>query len=149
MTEVGFYQLLKWPLEKALPRLLARAHERGLRAVVRVGSEDRLQALNSVLWTYDPGSFLPHGGPADGNASQQPIYLTTEAENPNEATVLILTDSLEAADIEKFDRCIDMFDGNDETALAAARDRWRRLKDTGHELTYWRQTEDGRWEKQS
>ncbi|MFQ5983752.1 MAG: DNA polymerase III subunit chi, partial [Woeseiaceae bacterium] len=38
-------------------------------------------------------------------------------------------------------------DGNDAAALAAAREEWRRLKEAGHDLTYWQQAEDGRWQK--
>ena len=29
------------------------------------------------------------------------------------------------------------------------RARWRRLKDAGHELTYWQQTPQGGWEKKA
>ena len=147
-TEIGFYQLKKWPLERALPRLLERAHAAGLRVVVRCTSKPRLDSLNDLLWTYDPGSFLAHGGPEDGKAADQPIYLTMAEENPNHATVLMLTDGLDAADLDQFDRCLDLFDGNDPDALAAARARWQARKDAGYPLTSWSQTEDGRWEKQ-
>ena len=34
-----------------------------------------------------------------------------------------------------------MFDGNDEAAVAAARQRWREAKAAGHDLVYWQQTE--------
>ena len=148
-TEIGFYQLKKWPLERALPRLLERAVDAGMRVVVRCASMPRLDSINDLLWTYDPGSFLAHGGPEDGNAAAQPIYLTMAEENPNHATVLMLTDGLDASDLDAFDRCLDLFDGNDPDALAAARARWQARKDAGYPLTYWAQSEDGRWEKQT
>ena len=40
-----------------------------------------------------------------------------------------------------------LFDGNDATALAAARILWTDLKEAGHDLTYWQQSDQGRWEK--
>jgi DNA polymerase-3 subunit chi len=40
-----------------------------------------------------------------------------------------------------------MFDGTDETALEAARGRWKTLKAAGHALSYWRQATAGGWEK--
>ncbi len=40
-----------------------------------------------------------------------------------------------------------LFDGNDEEAVAAARDRWRAVKAAGYEATYWQQDEDGRWQR--
>ena len=65
--------------------------------------------------------------------------------------VLFLTDGATSGagdgGLEGFERCAVLFDGNDEAALAAARAQWAGLKDAGHDLTYWQQTDEGRWEK--
>ena len=53
-------------------------------------SDEQLEALNALLWTYDEASFLPHGGPGDGDPSSQPIFLTTSAANANDAVLLML-----------------------------------------------------------
>jgi DNA polymerase III subunit chi len=148
MTEVGFYHLLATPLERALPRLLERALAGGYRVVVRCGLAERVAQLDALLWTYDEASFLPHGSGRDGDALRQPIFLTERDDNPNRATMVMLIDGLEAADLAAFTRCADMFDGNDETAVAAARERWRRAREDGHELSYWQQTATG-WERRS
>ena len=148
MAEIGFYHLLATPLERALPRLLERARTAGFRLVVRAASAERVEHLNALLWTYDDASFLAHGAARDGNARSQPIWLTDRAENPNEASLLILVDGVEAEDIGAFSRIADMFDGNDAEAVAAARERWRRAKAAGHTLTYWQQTPAG-WEKKA
>lgn len=148
MTEIGFYHLLKTPLERALPRLLERARSQDYRIVVRAASTERVEHLNALLWTYDEASFLPHGSARDGHPESQPIWLTERDENPNAATLLFLVDGVQAADVSSFARCADMFDGNDEAAVAAARERWRRAKAAGHQLTYWQQTDRG-WEKQA
>lgn len=150
MAEIGFYHLLATPLERALPRLLAQASTRGYRIVVRAASPERIEQLNALLWTYDDASFLPHGSARDGNAASQPIWLTDRVENPNAATMLVLVDGVEAEpdDLASYRRCCDMFDGNDASAVEAARARWRRAKDAGHTLTYWQQTEAG-WEQRA
>ena len=67
MTEVLFYHLERQPLDRVLPSLLEKTLERGWKAVVRCGSEQRLEALDLALWTYRDDSFLPHGKQADGN----------------------------------------------------------------------------------
>lgn len=148
MTEIGFYHLTRSPLERALPRLLEKAHASGARVVVMAGSDERVEALDQVLWTYDPASFLPHGAARDGDAAEQPIWLTADDENPNQAAILVLTDGATSAHVGDFARCLEMFDGNDEAAVTAARARWRDYHAAGHELTYWRQTERGGWEEQ-
>ena len=147
MTEIGFYHLTRSKLEHALPRLLEKVLESGARAVVRAGSEERVGFLNTQLWTYDQDSFLPHGSAREGDGADQPIWLTTEHDNPNGAAILVLTDGATADDVDGFRRCLDMFDGNDPAAGDAARERWTGWRDAGHQLTYWQQTERGGWEK--
>lgn len=148
MTEVGFYHLTSTPLERALPRLLERALAEGHRIVVMAGSEERVLALDGLLWSYSDASFLPHGTARDGNAPRQPVFLTAGDENPNAATMLVLVDGAASAHLADFKRVCDMFDGNAAAAVASARERWRSAKAAGHALTYLQQTETG-WEKRA
>ncbi|MSP67462.1 MAG: DNA polymerase III subunit chi [Alphaproteobacteria bacterium] len=146
MVEIGFYHLTTVPLERALPRLLEKVLASGHRALVWAASAERVEALNAALWTYAQESFLPHGTAADGFAAEQPILLTTTAENVNAARVLVLVDGAGAEGYEAFDRCLDLFDGNDPEAVAAARARWRQHREVGRQVTYWRQNSGGGWE---
>ncbi|MEO5337063.1 MAG: DNA polymerase III subunit chi [Magnetospirillum sp. WYHS-4] len=147
MTAVAFYHLKRWPLEQALPKLLEKTLASGKRGLVMAGSPERVEALNTLLWTYDPDSWLPHGGIKDGSPQAQPIWLTCEDENPNGATYLFLTDGADSPRVGEFERCFDLFDGNDEETVLSARERWKACKAAGHDLTYWQQTESGGWEK--
>ena len=149
MADVRFYHLQRKTLEQALPPLLPKVLERGLRAVVMAGSDERVEAFNQLLWTWDPAAFLPHGSHRDGSADQQPVWLTAAAENPNRAEVLVLTDGAATgtAGAGGFTLVCDLFDGNDPAAVAAARGRWRSCKAAGHQLTYWQQSPQGGWER--
>ncbi len=149
MTPVFFYHLERQPLEAVLPKLLATSLERGWRVVVRAGSEERAEALASLLWTFDDESFLPHGTKADGYADLQPIWLTAGDENPNAANVRFYVDNAEVGVIEGLTRAVIMFDGNDPEAVEAARAGWRRFKTEGHEVSYWQQDESGRWQNRA
>jgi DNA polymerase-3 subunit chi len=148
VTDIAFYHLVHWPLETALPRLLEKTLEAGKRAVVMVGSEERVEALVNVLWTYEQGSWLPHGSAKDGNAAGQPVWLTAADENPNGASYLFLVDGAQSDRMAECERCFELFDGNDADAVAAARRHWKAYADTGHDLTYWRQSARGGWERQ-
>lgn len=145
MTRIGFYHLQLWPLEKALPKLLEKAYEAGHKVVLMAGSGERIAYLDGLLWTYDPDSWLPHGSRRDGNAEWQPVWLTDQDENPNGADVLVLTDGVVPASLDGYARVLDLFDGNDEAAVQAARRRWKAWKDAGHQLVYYQQTERGGW----
>lgn len=147
MTDIAFYHLTRSPLEAALPKLLEKTLAAGRRALVMAGSEERIEALDGLLWTYDQDSWLPHGAARDGRADEQPVWLTTEDENPNGAQFLFLTDGASSVRVGDYERCFELFDGNDETAVEAARRRWKAYKEAGHVLTYLQQTPAGGWEK--
>jgi DNA polymerase-3 subunit chi len=81
------------------------------------------------------------------SGSDQPIWLTTGAENANGAGFLFLVDGAVHAGVAGFKRVFELFDGRDDAAVAAARDRWKAYKDAGHMLSYWQQDDRGRWNK--
>ena len=147
--EVWFYHLERAALEQVLPELLEKTLSRGWRALVRCGSTDRLEHLDSWLWAYREDSFLPHGPDHESTASRQPILLTTGPDNLNNAQALFLVDDVEAGDRAHYERCILIFDGRDEAALAGARKRWVGFKAAGYQVAYWRQGESRGWERQA
>ena len=146
--EIRFYHLQRSTIDQALPSLLEKAHGQGMRSVVAAADEVHVRELDTLLWTYRPDSFLPHGVSGDDHARDQPILLASSLENPNKATVLFLLDARDVPDGTDFTLCCQLFDGNDEDAVSAARQRWKTLKDAGHDLTYWQQGEGG-WEKKA
>ena len=146
-TEVLFYHLERQGLEKVLPSLVEKTLERGWRAVVQAGTEERLAAIDLALWTYKEESFLAHGTAKDGHAADQPVYLTTAGDTPNGAGVRFIVDGAEVGDISGLVRLVYLFDGNDEEAVAKARAQWTTAKKSGCPVTYWQQGATGKWEK--
>ena len=149
MTDVAFYQLHQSHLEEALPKLLEHTLEAKKRAVVRACTFDRLSTISSALWTQRGATWLPHGMENDKFAEDQPIWLTINGENPNGATFIFLVEGVETEDIKTYERCFDLFDGNDAHAVTAARKRWKSLKAAGHNLHYWQQNERGKWDEKA
>lgn len=146
--EVWFYHLERTSLDQALPELLGKTLAKGWRALVRAGSGERLEHLDSWLWSYRDDSFLPHGVEGEPDAARQPILLTTQAHNTNAAQALFLIDGAEPGGLEDYSRCLVLFDGKDDDQLALARTQWSALKAGGAALSYWRQGANGGWEKQ-
>jgi DNA polymerase-3 subunit chi len=149
MTEVFFYHLEQQPLERVLPSLVERTLDRGWRAVVQAASQERVEALDTLLWTYRDDSFLPHGTRRDGNPALQPVYLTSGDDNPNGASVRFLVDGAELVDVTAYARVVYLFEGRDAAAVARAREQWEGAKAAGYTVTYWRQSSEGRWERRA
>lgn len=146
MTEVWFYHLQGHRLETVLPNLIERSLERGWRVVVQAASEERVEALDAHLWTYRDDSFLPHGTWRETEAEAQPVLLTVHDHNPNAAQVRFLIEGAAIPDAAAdYQRLVLIFDGDDEEAVAAARQRWTAAKEAGHDIAYWQPDEQGRW----
>tara|TARA_A100000171_G_C2132223_1_gene147525 strand:- start:1800 stop:2222 length:423 start_codon:yes stop_codon:yes gene_type:complete len=135
------------PLIKSCAKLLEKVLSTGKRAVVLCGTSDRVADLNAGLWTYATQSFLPHGTVREGNAARQPVWITTEVENPNGAEIVIIVDGQTITPEDSFHRCLDIFDGMDQTAVEDARRRWQLYRERGDTLAYWKQNSSGLWEQ--
>lgn len=149
VCEIWFYHLERTSLDAALPELLEKTLARNWRALVRSTAAERVEHLDGWLWSYRDDAFLPHGVDGEPMAERQPVLITTRMENPNRAQALFLIDDAEPGDLSDYARCVLLFDGKDEAALAAARVRWRTFKDQGCQVSYWRQGEASGWRKEA
>lgn len=151
MTRIDFYHLQKTSIEDTLPKLLEKAYALDKKILVKIGNEERVEFLNTHLWTYDEQSFLPHGSKKDGNANMHPVWLTSQDDNPNDATILFLVDGAKA-EIEKvssFERVLNIFDGNNQQSLNWSREFWKQLKSQDMECYYWQQDDRGAWQQKA
>lgn len=149
MTEILFYHLRGQTPEQVLPALLQKSLERGWRAVVQASSPERLEALDALLWTWRDDAFLPHGTWREAEATEQPVLLTLNEDNPNGAAVRFLIEGATVpGDASAYQRVVLLFDGEDPEALDRARTHWTEAKSAGFEVAYWQMDEKGTWRRQ-
>jgi len=149
MTEILFYHLKGQTPEQVLPVLLLKSLERGWRVAVQASSEERIEALDALLWTWRDDSFLPHGTWRDSEAARQPIVLTMNESNPNGAVVRFLVEGAAMpADASSYQRLVLLFDGEDPDAVESARARWSEAKSADFDVTYWQADDRGNWRRQ-
>jgi len=152
VTETLFYHLERRSLEEVLPGLVEKSRQRGWKALIRADTADRADTLDTLLWTYDDQSFLPHAQLGDGEAARQPVLITVEEGNPNAAEIVFFVGGARPSDwagLSALSRIVMLFDGRDEVALASARVAWKEAKGAGHDVTYWKENLSGKFEKQN
>lgn len=149
MTEIRFYHIQKKSAESVISELAERALTRGHKILIRLRDETETNRLNDFLWTNKPDSFLPHGAASDGNPDRQPVFLTATNDNPNNSDVLFIMPGAESAGVENFTLVCDILDGRDENQIIAGRARYKDWKAQGHIISYWQQSEAGKWEQKS
>ncbi len=149
MIDIGFYQLAQRRADQVLPQLVGKALAAGHRVVIRSSDARMLAALDTALWRFPADSFLPHGIESDvgpDRAPSQPVLLTAAplpAVNGADCLAQIGDDLPD--DLTGLARALFLFDAD---TIETARARWRILvKLPDVKPVYWREGEDGRFEK--
>lgn len=137
MTEVAFHFNVPQFLPYAC-RLLRKATQAQAKVTV-VASEPELQGLDTQLWSFDPGLFLPHclwDAPEHVRA-RSPIVLTPAtalSASPHRDVLVHWGAQMPPAGFESFTRLIELV-CTDEADRAHARARWKHYADRGYPIT--------------
>ena len=143
--KVDFYHLTLHPIERVLPRLAERVLADGGRLLIVSGEEVQRNALDKLLWSYSPDSFLPHAQVGSERDADQPLLIGSDPQAANAARNILIADGVWRNEALAFDRAFHLFD---EISITAARTAWRGLGDKPDiERRYWKQDEAGRWQQ--
>ena len=142
--QVDFYHLATQPLDHVLPRIAERVVAGGGRLLIVADTPEQRGAIDRLLWSYTPDSFLPHAQ-AGGDDAAQPILIAADPAPANAAANIALADGIWREAVLGFDRAFHFFDAE---RIAEARTAWKALADrAGIERRYWKQNDAGRWEQ--
>lgn len=129
--------------------LVERSVARQWNVTIQAGDDASRDRIDSRLWEFSPDSFLPHGKDGDDPVDKHPIFVTTTGLNQNASNIRFVVENAELPDtLNDYERVAIMFDGRDDYSVNQARSNWKNLKDAGHALTYWKQSPEGKWERQ-
>lgn len=142
---VQFYHLLSTSRERAVPKLMEKALAQGSRVLMLCDNDAALKSMSEALWASNPNGFLPHGSAKDAHADLQPILLSTNDANANQADILCILNGSTPESLPNFGKVLDVFDGGNEDAVASARQRWAAYKEKGYGLQYVKQQPGGGW----
>ncbi len=143
--QVDFYHLTVTPLERALPSIAQRVVAGGGRLLIVSADAAQRGAIDKLLWSYWPDSFLPHGQAGGGDDGSQPVLIAADVAPANEAANIALVDGEWRDAALGFDRAFHFFDAE---RIAEARLAWKALADRdGVERRYWKQDDAGKWEQ--
>ena len=136
ILKADFYYLTRTPLDRALPAVAERVLGAGGRLHIIAEDAALLDRLDTLLWSYRPESFLPHGREGD-----QPVLLAPLAAGAGYSNVAFVDGIWRTPPVEA-ERVFYFFDVE---TLDVARAAWRGLAETDMERRYWKQDEGGRW----
>ncbi|MCR4623753.1 MAG: DNA polymerase III subunit chi [Alphaproteobacteria bacterium] len=143
--ELNFYHVMSGNLVHSVVKLLEKVYDSGKKSIFFSPLEDRVKVVDKTLWTFSKNAFIPHGDKSLGFSELQSVYLTSEIENPNKATVLVMTDDFDYKSWnQNFERVICIFEDDNSAEIALS--MFSDLKNQGENVKYWKQSQKG-WEK--
>lgn len=147
MTRIDFYVLPDANAasrERLACRVADIAYRRGQRVYVYAQSKDQALALDNLLWTFQAGSFVPHGLHPSDITEGAPVLIGHDGVPDKGHEVLINLTETVPTFFSRFDRVAELVNQN-ETIKLAGRERFRFYRDRGYALethTLTAQTED-------
>lgn len=134
MTLVGFYIVqTSDPRQKLLvaARLADKAFQRGHRIFINATDETQANAINELLWSFRPSSFLPHG--LHGQAHSETIAIGWGQEPESHNDLLINLQLAIPSFFSRFARVAEVVT-QEPDSLAALRKSWTFYKERGYQL---------------
>ena len=148
ITEAVFYHCTISPILKVLPRLVSKIYATGVRVLVICQNEAQLKEADEVLWTFSTKEFLPHATSQGMQVSEQPILLSLDGQNLNNANVVVTLTNKEIELTSGFEKSLYMFYGNpDESEVGVPMSLYSKYKSSGVSAVLWRQDEAGQWQQ--
>ena len=116
-------------------RVIEKAYGQGLKVYVHTPTPRRARFFDELLWTFRPGSFVPHEV-CDGSGRQGvPVRIGSGAVVRGDATVLCNLSTEPPPSLDGFERLVDVADGS-EPGRSQGRTRFRCYKGQSLPLTH-------------
>ena len=104
-NNINFYQVDD-DIIKAMAPILLKVIEEKKRAFIYVKDSAQVEKIDAGLWSYGRSKFIPHAMIFDKDfvLAKQPIIISNNCENINQADYLIFLDEPETSFIAQFTR---------------------------------------------
>lgn len=145
MTEVNFYHITQTPLEKCLPQLVTKIYNAGFKSLVIFKDQEILDIYNKLFWTAGRISFLPHASYDEAQSERQPVLLTIDDKNLNNANLKLIVGAAKFDNDNLPEKLLFIFNGNDSEELKFARQQYVDLKKQNFKIKYYQQTDKNGW----
>lgn len=146
---INFYSAIDEYFIKTVCKLLDKCYNTQLNTLVLVGDKTLENQIDNSLWSFSSTKFIPHGCSNDTLPHLQPIYITTNYENPNQAQILTVINPINLDDtyIDRFKKVLIVFNTNETDKKQSARNLYSYLQKSAYRLQYFQQTEQLEWQQ--
>lgn len=132
MTSIDFYFNAEDRFQVAC-RLAGKAFAQKKKMLIFTPGADSARRIDSMLWTWQHLSFVPHCLTHDPLAALTPVLITSEAANPPECDVLLNLGRECPPFFERYARLLEIV-GLDDEERNLGRGRYKFYKERGYAI---------------
>ena len=144
--EINFYQVDDI-IYKAIAPLLLKVAEDNKKTLIYCNSEKQLTEIDDGLWSFSKTKFLPHSTNLIKSdklkPEEQPIFITNQTENFNQAKYLIIFEDVGEQFLNQFEKAFYFFGSGN---ITEARKMWSKYKNKSNSLNFYKKDDSG-WMK--
>lgn len=137
MTRVDFYILPAQDHQARQDfacRLIEKAFRMGHRIYIHTNDETQSQALDDLLWSFRPSSFIPHALLRSAESEERPPIEIGHGEEPHDHHDVLINLSHQVPQFfSRFERVTEVV-VQDQQVLNATRQNYKFYKDRGYPL---------------
>ncbi len=138
MTRIDFYVLQAAAADakaRFICKLADKAYRNGHRVYILTPDAAAAQHLDELLWTFHPGSFVPHGLHLSGKELEDdaPVLIGHQEPPEQHHEVLISLSPQVPPFFSRFERLVECV-GTDDADKAQSRERFRFYRERGYAL---------------
>ena len=124
--EITFYQIDE-SIVKSLAPLLLKVLDEKKKVLIFCKDHTQIKAIDNSLWSYGRNKFIPHTTIFDADFSflRQPILISDQEENSNNADYLVFVDEPSDAFLSIFGRAFYFFESTDFATAVTLSQRLR------------------------
>jgi DNA polymerase III subunit chi len=132
LTSIDFYFNADDRLQVAC-RLAGKAYAQKKKLLIFAPAAETARRIDTMLWTWQQLSFIPHCMTRDPLAPQTPVLITSDAQDPPESDVLLNLGSECPPFFGRYERLLEIV-GQDEAERSLGRARFKYYKERGYPI---------------
>jgi DNA polymerase-3 subunit chi len=137
MTEILFVEVTASRMEMRACEIAERIYAKGGRLQIVAVDKKQAARLDDLLWTFKPGTFVPHGlFEKEKDDHPQPVVITIRAERIPGIESLLMMNHCPLELVSQFSEVTHLVVVDNRERLEASRNYWSQLKDAGFALRH-------------
>ncbi len=141
--EINFYQVDDI-IYKSIAPLLMKVLDEDKKALIYCQNEQQVSEIDNGLWSFSKTKFIAHGTKTTKlDPAKQPVFITDELENSNQAEYLITLGEVEENFLKQFGKIFYFFSSGN---VVDARKLWVKYKEQSFALNFYKK-DGGGWSK--